>query len=761
MSGERHGMGRIAGLCVALACALLLLLAREAEAGKYSVAQCGWHLGADATWADTTGGAKFRPDAWCATPPGSDPFDGAHMKSFTKAGSTVSGTRFARWRWEAPAGTNITRVAGTWWQALHDGMEQRIGAVSTTGGFVPFAIAASTNVTPRNFVAGFGPGVHAIEDRLLCARAEHKHCSLSPGSWSSVRALTLTLEDNSPPAAGIGGELFHGGWRRGVQGYGFWGGELGAGIHYGETTVDGARVNLTHYPCALALVGSEWRATTMRPCPLGPSGGASLATTSFSDGVHSVRHCVVDFAGNPGCTATHAVAIDNNPPAHPRSPAVAGGDGWHRVNDFDLTWSNPDQGPASPVGAALWRISGSAGHDTGVRLAAGRNITSIANRTVPAPGTYEIQLWLRDEAGNDSPATAVTLKLRFDNVAPEVAFTPTPEPQTAAELPHTVSADVSDEHAGAAGGEVLMRRIGTDRWVELATKFSRGTADGTGRLTARVPDGLPPGTYAFRADALDAAGNPASSTRRADGSQMAIRKTAPAAGAHQRREGGRAAAAPAGAKTRIFARLRWRRRSGTRITVPFGAPARLNGRLLNADGIGLGGRRLRVVSRPSRGAVSRKRVDVVRTGPHGGFRLGLSRGPSRRVTVSFLGEHGLGPARRPGLALRVRGGVLMRLAPRSVRTGEVVHFRGRVRTRGAALPRRGKLVAIQYFEHAARRWRPVQFARADHTGRFRSRYRFRYINGTARIRLRAVVVAEERWPYVPGASRPLTVRVSG
>ena len=86
---------------------------------------------------------------------------------------------------------------------------------------------------------------------------------------------------------------------------------------------------------------------------------------------------------------------------------------------------------------------------------------------------------------------------------------------------------------------------------------------------------------------------------------------------------------------------------------------------------------------------------------------------------------------------------------------------GRVRARGAPLPRRGKLVAIQYYENEARLWRPVLVTRSDHSGRFRARYRFRYVTGTAQIRLRAVALAEERWPYAPGASRPVTVRVTG
>jgi len=109
----------------------------------------------------------------------------------------------------------------------------------------------------------------------------------------------------------------------------------------------------------------------------------------------------------------------------------------------------------------------------------------------------------------------------------------------------------------------------------------------------------------------------------------------------------------------------------------------------------------------------------------------------------------------------VRGGVLLRAGPRLLRTGQVVRLQGRVRTRGAPLPRRGKVVAIQYYESAARRWRPVLMTRTDHGGRFQTRYRFRYVSGAARIRLRAVALAEERWPYAPGASLPVMVRVTG
>jgi hypothetical protein len=214
-------------------------------------------------------------------------------------------------------------------------------------------------------------------------------------------------------------------------------------------------------------------------------------------------------------------------------------------------------------------------------------------------------------------------------------------------------------------------------------------------------------------------------------------------------------------KTRIFAGLRWHGRRGTSVTVPFGAAAALSGRLLDAEGAGLAGRRLRVVARPARGAVAPTRIAAVRTGEHGGFRLDLPPGPSRRIAVVFPGEERLERARRAPLSLRVRSGLVFHAAPASLKTGEAVRFWGRVRAEGAPIPRRGKLVAIQYLEEATGLWRPVLVTRSDHSGHFRARYRFRYVTGTARIRLRAVSISEERWPYVPGASRSLAVRVSG
>jgi hypothetical protein len=748
MSGTRFVVGRVVALGVLLALSVLLLAAAKASAGKYQVAQCVWYVGADAGWADTTGGVKFRPDAYCVTPAGTDPFDGVHMKSFSRDGqSTVTGGRFARWRWEAPANTDgITAVRGTWWHSLHDGMEQRLGGVNWGGTFNPSLTASSTDTALREFAIGFGSPIPAFEDRLLCARADTKWCSLEPGSWSGIRALTLTVEDDRQPAALLtGGDLVAGGWRRGPQSVFVGGDDGGSGPRFGETFLDGNRVGFTEYQCNKVQVGGEWRATTMRPCGTSARTTHYVDTTAFSDGPHTVIHCTADFAGNGACTGNHAVLIDNNPPAHPRTPVLAGGDGWRRTDDFDLSWENPDQRPASPIAGAVWRVSNASGYDTGARFAAGLDRKSLSDLSVPGAGSYSLQLWLRDEAGNEAAGTAVTVPLRFDDVRPQVAFsTEASETQ--------LLADVSDEHSGPGAGGIFYRRIDATDWTELPTKLVPAGVPGKGRLVAPMP-GLGYGTFVFRADAVDAAGNSASTTLRADGTQMTIRRDPPPPIAM-------ATPSPK-AKARLFARLRGGRGRGDSLTVPFGAPALLGGRLTRGDGAGLAKRELRVVSHPSHGPLVPIGVQTVRTGEEGGFELRLPPGPSRRVTVTFTGDRGLEPARRPGLELRVRSGVSLRAAPAALSTGEVVQLSGRVKSAGAPIPRRGKLVAIQYLEQATHRWRPVLVTRSDHHGRFRAHYRFRYVTGSAAIRLRATALAEERWPYAPGFSPPVTVRVRG
>ena len=205
--------------------------------------------------------------------------------------------------------------------------------------------------------------------------------------------------------------------------------------------------------------------------------------------------------------------------------------------------------------------------------------------------------------------------------------------------------------------------------------------------------------------------------------------------------------------------MRLGRETGGLLTVPFGTRPLLSGRLTRGDGAGLAGREIRIVIRPAQGAVAEPSVRSARTRAHGAFRVRLEAGPSRRIRVSYPGTQRFAASRSGPMQLRVRSGLEFTASPQALRTGESVRMSGLVRARGAALPRRGKLVAIQYFERASGRWRPVLVTRTRRDGRFRARYRFRYVIGLARIRLRAVAPPEQAWPYAGGASPPVRVTV--
>ena len=252
-------------------------------------------------------------------------------------------------------------------------------------------------------------------------------------------------------------------------------------------------------------------------------------------------------------------------------------------------------------------------------------------------------------------------------------------------------------------------------------------------------------------------------TRRATPLRARVAPTAPrwrCAGSRSRSRGrgGRGERA----KTRLFARLRWRHRSGPRITVPFDAAAILSGRLVDADGAGLAGRALRVVSRPSRGALAESR-ESTRSAPDRTAASGCRsrRGP-RGASPSASSARTASTA-RAAPASPCGCAAASRSAPRRARSGPDRSSA----SRGGSTPagRRSRAAASWSRSSTTRAppdsWRPVLFVRSDRSGHFRARYRFRYVSGSARIRFRAVALAEERWPYSTGASAPVVIRVSG
>ncbi len=729
---------RFAALAVILLAFTLLAISAVAAtdgaaAARYVVAQCGWHVGQDATWFDSSAD-KFGKSSYCQTPASADPFDGVHLINQVKSGTdAIGGTKFASWRWQAPTGTGIVNVHGQRWQYLREGFQHRLGGVPPNGSFTPFLELDTSDGTKRDFWQGFEPFARAFETRLVCFRTSDRNCLANGTILTGVRSLTISIDDAVKPTAQTSGSLTGTGWLRGSQSLAFSNRDTGSGLRYAQTSIDNAVRSSTEMNCAKAMISGQWRGTKMQPCPVTATGTHTVDTRTLADGPHSLHHCAFDFAGSAGCTAATTIRVDNNPPAAPKGLTVKGGDDWHRVNDFSLSWSNPDQGPASPIAASLLRLSGPEGYSAGPwgKSAAG----PIGGVRLPGPGEYRARVWLIDEAGNADETHSAEATLRLDNVPPTGYFADAPE-----EDPGLVEVPVADRFSGVAGGSIGWRPASGDKWTSIPTQF---LSTGEQKLRARFPDDLPRGNWVLRAVIVDRAGNLTVTDRRANGSLVTVRT-------------------PLLDETRITAGFDSKLRDrGGEFEVAYGKRAHLSGRLTGVESGGIGNAELAVTETPFPGSRQATTTRKVRTDGRGYFEIWLSPGTSRRVSVEFAGNRRLQESGSGVLELRVRGKLLFKARPKRLRTGQKVFFRGRVLARGAWHPVRGNLVQIQYFEESARRWRPVTLTRTDRHGRYRTSYRFRYITGVARIRLRALLVPSSRFPYSGAASKPVKIRVRG
>lgn len=192
----------------------------------------------------------------------------------------------------------------------------------------------------------------------------------------------------------------------------------------------------------------------------------------------------------------------------------------------------------------------------------------------------------------------------------------------------------------------------------------------------------------------------------------------------------------------------------SRVTVRYGRPATLAGRLTTAAGQPIGDARLQLLARvaPSQAFVP---AGEVRTGADGGYRAVLPAGPSRTVRVGYRARSiDAGFARIADVKMQTVAGIRMRPSARRTRNGRKVRFRGRLLGARAA-PR--KVVEVQAFSRG--RWRPLGSDRIDRAGRFSVSYRFVRTRRTTTYRFRAIVRKEAGFPYDTGRSRVSRVTV--
>ncbi|MBS1676312.1 MAG: hypothetical protein JST08_02890 [Actinobacteria bacterium] len=467
------------------------------------------------------------------------------------------------------------------------------------------------------------------------------------------------------------------------------------------------------------------------------------------------------------------LTIDDPVPPRARLGGELVAGGWHR-GTVPLELGGED-----PGGAGLYREGATVDGTPVFTAAVACSVATIegevrATRLRPCPATASQAFAVDTTAFGDGAHTlqgcavdfsggfgCAPVQIQVDNSAPEVDFAAAPEGQ--------VAATVSDAFSGPASGSIAMRPTDSESWTEIQTTVERRSG-GTATLRAELPR-LGAGAYFFRAAATDGAGNSGSAQFRAAGSPAEVRRQVAGAGGGsgggpEPRAGGPGTGGR-GRRTHLVVSLARAGRAsrpgtaGSSLTVDFGSATELRGRLTDAHGSRVPGRAVVVVARATAGIGSGPERRRVVTDRAGRLALRLPPGPSRRVQVTFRGGGGFAPARARPLALGVRAAVSLAAAPLRLRTGESVTLSGRVRPGAARIPARGKLVTIQYRERASGRWRPALVVRTGGRGRFKARYRFRYVTGAARIRLRATALPEARWPYAAGSSAAVTVEVRG
>jgi hypothetical protein len=258
--------------------------------------------------------------------------------------------------------------------------------------------------------------------------------------------------------------------------------------------------------------------------------------------------------------------------------------------------------------------------------------------------------------------------------------------------------------------------------------------------------GYADGVHVLQAAVIDAAGN------RSLSAPVSV-VVANTAGVSSRIPG------PNGRAATRFARLRaWfagRSRKAYR-TLAYGAATSVEGQLTTSDGLPIGGATLQVEQRDIGVASKAKEIATVTTDAKGRYTYRVARGASRSFRFSYTAFPGdVGPVALAQVAVHVRAGVSLRASPARVRNGTVLTFKGRVLgERGT----RRAVVTIYALSNGPRPRIPVETFRAAASGRFTYRYRFRSIPGPVAYRFEARVLKQTGFPYVEGASRPVTVR---
>jgi hypothetical protein len=220
--------------------------------------------------------------------------------------------------------------------------------------------------------------------------------------------------------------------------------------------------------------------------------------------------------------------------------------------------------------------------------------------------------------------------------------------------------------------------------------------------------------------------------------------------------GGGPAGGPNGTNASVHATLAvgWQGAKSASLVSSYGRAHTIVGRLTAADGAPIEAAQVDVLATPDYAGARSAAMPSVRTGAGGRFALRLPAGSSSRtLRFAYSDQLGAPPVVTRTLALSVRAGVSLAIAPRTASVGRSIYFSGRLR--GGPVPSSGKLLVLEARSPGGT-WLEFDVIRSDARGRFHASYRFKF-PGPAEYQFRVLCEAEADYPFATGASQVVGV----
>ncbi len=586
-------------------------------------------------------------------------------------------------------------------------------------------------------------GATRIVQRVICMGGNgRRSCSGRTLNYLRTYKAIVGVVDQQPPSAAIAVDtpLAAGAWVNESQPLNY-SAEDNVGVRLAALSANDAAGAPDQRACALAT--SEGAFANPTPCPNGP-GQIRVNTRRLPEGTQQLAVEAQDSAGNRGTSTPVTARVDNSPPARV-DVAIEDGDAWRSTNGFSATWTNPPEQDRAPIVGVSYKVCAAAGGQCNQKDVAGEGLSSIPVEA-PSPGEWTVSLWRRDAAGNiDSAAASVPVVIRYDPEPPKLSFD-TP----AAADPTLLTAPVVDQVSGLASGEIEISPSGSGAWQTLKTDFEGG------RMAARVDDAtLPPGPYDVRAVARDRAGNEAVTTQRSDGQPMTV--TLPI----------RMVSAATAGVVQIRTQKKTVKKNGRRRVITekttevkptgslrLGEQSQVVGKLANRDGQGIAGAGLQVLETSI--LAPERVVGEVTTDANGDFTYTVSGTTGRTLRFVYAGSPVVLPTSTE-VSLTTPAQSTLKVNRTRLLNGQSVTFSGQVAT--APVPPGGKLVQLEV--RLSRGWQTFRTVRTDPVGNWSVPYRFARTRGIAWYRFRVALPAESGYPFTPGVSKSIRVRVRG